>query len=267
METALITGASTGIGYELAHLFAQNHYDLVIIARHQDKLEEMAAQFERKYGVHVIPHVCDLTDPAAPDSIFQEMERQKIHVDVLVNNAGFGIYGLFAASDIKQQLEMVQLNVTALTHLTRLFLSGMVARKSGKILNVASTAAFQPGPLMAVYYATKAYVLFFSEAVANELKGTGVTMTVLCPGPTASQFQRRAGIEKTRLVKTGMMTAAQVARIGYRALMKGQPVVVAGWRNKIFAFLIRFSPRQLAVRIVRALQEERMKQEPPRVHV
>jgi len=174
---------------------------------------------------------------------------------VLVNNAGFGLRGAFVVIDLRQQLKMIQVNVTALTHLTGLLLPGMLARRRGRVLNVASTAAFQPGPLMAVYYATKAYVLSFSEALANETSGSGVSVTALCPGPTETDFRRRAGMENTRLFRAGVMDAAAVARIGYQGMKRGARVVVPGWRNKLLAQSVRFASRAMTAQIARSLQE------------
>jgi len=254
MPTALITGASSGIGLDLAHLFAQDGHDVVLVARSEDKLRELATELERthKIAAHVI--VADLTRPDAPQHIFERAPA----IDILVNNAGFGTSGKFADADLRTELEMIQVNVTALTHLTKLFLAPMLQRGHGRILNVASTAAFQPGPLMAVYYATKAYVLSFSEAIAEELRGTGVTMTVLCPGPTATGFQKTADLGSETLLKVMRpVSSMSVARVGYRALMRGQRVVIPGLKNKIGVQSIRMTPRALATRVVRALQERR----------
>jgi short-subunit dehydrogenase len=175
---------------------------------------------------------------------------------VLVNNAGFGQYGMFAENDLEECLRQIQLNVTTLTHLTRLYLPAMIERKCGRILNVASTAAFQPGPLMAVYFATKAYVLSLSEALANELGGSGVTVTCLCPGPTATEFQKRANITGIRLTRYGCMDARTVAEDGYRALMAGKPMVISGFRNWLLAQSVRFSPRRLVTAVARKIQEQ-----------
>ncbi len=188
-KTALITGASSGIGYELSKLFAQDSYDLVLIARSENKLQDLAAKLQNEFGSQVKVIVQDLGINFAPKTIFSQLQEENITIDVLVNNAGFATYGLFTETDLQAELEMMQVNMVALTHLTKLFLPGMVQRRQGKILNIASTAAFQPGPLMAVYYATKAYVLSFSEAIANELIGTGVTVTVLCPGQQNQVFK------------------------------------------------------------------------------
>jgi uncharacterized protein len=255
-KTALITGASSGIGYELAQLFARDRYNLVLVARSADKLKQIADEFTRQFGISVKIIPLDLSLPDAPTKVFQELQREEITVNVLVNNAGFAAYGFFAETDLNAELQMMQLNTIALTHLTKLFLKEMVSRHEGKILNIASTAAFQPGPLMAVYYATKAYVLSFSEALANELQRTGVTVTALCPGPTESGFQARANMEESKLVSgKRIMDAKTVAQIGYRSLMKGETVVIPGLKNKLLALSVRFTPRNLVTKIVRSMQE------------
>src|SRR3981189_1482485 len=211
-KTALITGASGGIGYELAKLFAGDHCNLVLVARNAERLSQIAGELAGQFGIKVKTVALDLGALPAPKFLFDDLQREGISVEILVNNAGFGVFGEFAQMPEEEILGQLQLNITALTELCRLFLPPMVARCRGKIMNVASTAAFQPGPLMAVYYASKAYVLSFSEAIANELKGTGVTVTALCPGPTESEFQKRAHIENTRLIKSklmGRMTSEQ----------------------------------------------------------
>ena len=254
---ALITGASTGIGYEFAKLFARDGYGLVLVARDEPRLAQVKAELEEQYHAPVKIISKDLARPQAPEELFAELGREGAAIDILVNNAGFGTHGLFAEADPASQLQMMQVNMAALTHLTRLVLPGMVARRSGKILNVASTAAFQPGPLMAVYYATKAYVLSFSEALANELQGTGVRVTVLCPGPTRTEFQRRAGVEETKLMTGQVMGARAVAVAGYRGLMAGTTVVIPGMRNRLLAFAVKYLPRPLVIRAVRKIQEKR----------
>jgi len=253
-QTALITGASAGIGRELAKLFARDHYNLILVARDGSRLAQFADELQRQFGVSARSLPLDLTAASAPQVIFDQLARESISVDVLVNNAGYGKLGAFAEVPLEESLGQIQLNITALTHLTKLLLGPMLARKSGKILNVASTAGFQPGPLMAVYYATKAYVISFSEAVANELKGTGVTVTCLCPGVTDTEFQKRAGTEQTRLFRQMRpMDAKTVARDGYRGLMKGKPLVISGFRNWLLAESLRVSPRKLVTAISRRL--------------
>ncbi len=259
-QTALITGASSGIGYELTKLFAGDGYNLVLIARSQSKLEEIASILTKEFSITVKVIAKDLSLATSPEEIWQELQSQGYTIDILVNNAGFGTYGLFLETQLQSELNMMQLNMVTLTHLTKLFLPEMVARQQGKILNIASTAAFQPGPLMAVYYASKAYVLSFSEALANELQNTGVSVTVLCPGPTESGFQAKANMENSKLFKNQpIMDASKVASIGYRALFNNKTVVISGWKNKLLALSIRFAPRNLVTKIVRNIQQEAQK--------
>ena len=248
-KSALITGASSGIGRDFARLLARDGYHLFLVARSEGKLREVAEEVG-----HASVIVADLASPAAPQKIFDAAGP----VDVLINNAGFGISGPFVETDLKAELEIIQVNIAALTHLTKLFVRPMVARKSGRIMNVASTAAFQPGPLMAVYYATKAYVLSFSEAIADELHGTGVTVTALCPGPTSTGFAAVAGMESSRLFSvTRPMNSEAVARYGIRAMEHGKRVAIPGVANKLMAQSLRVSPRRLVTTIVRKLQEPR----------
>jgi len=253
-STALITGASSGIGLDLAHLFAADGHDLVLVARSEDKLRALAKELEAKHGIEAMVIVADLAKPDAPQQIFVIAPP----VDILVNDAGYGLSGKFAETDLRTELDMIQVNVTALTHLTKLFLTPMLERKRGRILNVASTAAFQPGPLMAVYYATKAYVLSFSEAIAEELRGTGVTVTALCPGPTATGFQKTARMSSEALLELMRpQSSMDVARAGYRALMRGKRIVIPGVKNKLGVQSLRVSPRALVTKVMRALQERR----------
>jgi len=256
-QTALITGASGGIGYELAKLFARDHYNLVLVARSGDKLNQVRAELEGQFGIKVKAVALDLAATPAPKFLFDQLQREGIAVDVLVNNAGFGAFGEFATMAEEEILGQIHLNITALTHLTRLFLPGMLARRGGKIMNVASTAAFQPGPLMAVYYATKAYVLSFTEALANEVAGTGVVVTCFCPGATNTNFQKRAGMENSRLFKKiGAMNVEAVARDGYRGLMAGRTVVISGVQNWLVAESVRFAPRKLVTAVSRWVAEK-----------
>src|SRR6476659_7627023 len=254
-QIALITGASSGIGLDLAQLMAPD-FDLIITARNQSELEKIARELEAKHGnhVHVVP--ADLARPDAPQQIFAEIERRGLPVDILINNAGFGAYGLFAESNLQNDMGMIQLNIAAITLLTKLALPGMLKRKSGKIINFASTPRFQPGPLMSVYYATKAYVIMFSEAIANELKGSGITVTCLCPGATATNFAGRANMEESRLFKLGAMKSRDVAIAGYKGMMAGKGLVIPGFLNKTVAMSVRFSPRKLVTGISRSLQEK-----------
>jgi short-subunit dehydrogenase len=257
--TALITGASSGIGYELALLMGAKGYDLVLVARSTGKLEELKKKLEAGKGVRVTVIGKDLSRESAPREIADELQRSGIHIDVLVNNAGFGDYGHFAGTSWTKEKMMIDLNVRSLTEMTKLFLPGMLERKQGRIMNLASTASFQPGPLMAVYYATKAYVLSFTEAVAEEVRGSGVTLTALCPGPTASGFQAAASIENSKLVKGKKLPSSkEVAEYGYRAMMKGQVVAVQGFMNRLMAGSVRFTPRWLTRRVVKSMQESKL---------
>jgi len=252
-KTALITGASGGIGYELAKLFAHDGYNLVLVARSEKKLNQISKEFTDKSDIKIKILTQDLSIPTTPEEIFTTLQQSGIKVDVLVNNAGFGTYGFFHETDLTAELEMLQVNMVSLTHLTKLFLKDMVKQGYGKILNVSSGAAFQPGPLMAVYYATKAYVLSFSEAISNELEGTGVTVTVLCPGATASGFQQRAAMEESKLVSgQKIMDAETVAKIGYDGLMSNKTVVIPGLKNKLLAEAVRFIPRKTVLKISRS---------------
>jgi uncharacterized protein len=253
-KTALITGASSGIGLELAKLFATDDYDLVLVARSEEKLNNLAEEINREYTVHCAVIATDLSFPRSPREIWEELDEKKIQVDVLVNNAGFGTHGKFAELDLERELNMIDLNVHALTELTGLFLPSMIEKGSGKILNVASTAAFQPGPLMATYFASKAFVLNFSEALANEVKGTGVTVTCLCPGATKTNFESTSG-NSNLFAKTTLATAESVATEAYSALMKGKTTIITGWKNNVLIFLNRFAPRKVVTHVVRNMME------------
>lgn len=257
-KTALITGASSGIGLELARIFAKNKTNLVLVARSGDKLKALSDELIKSAGVKVKVIPADLSILKNCESLVDELKNENITIDYLINNAGFGTSGFFTDTDLQKEIEMINLNITALTYLTKIFAKEMKLRGSGKILNVSSTAAFQPGPLMAVYYATKAYVQSFSEALANELKGTGVTVTALCPGPTASGFQSAANINNVRLVKGRKLpTSAEVALFGYKAMMNGKTVAVHGLMNKIVVQFVRFVPRKIITSVVRKIQETR----------
>lgn len=253
-KTVLITGPSRGIGYELAHLFARDGYSLILVSRSEEELKQMAGDMESQYGVRAVVLPKDLARPEAPQEIHAALQEESIQVDALVNNAGFGLYGLFVETDLQKELDMLQVNLVALTHLTKLFLPGMVERGQGYVLNLSSIAAFEPGPLMAVYYATKAYVLSFSEAIAHELRNSGVTVTALCPGPTRTPFVKLAGVEGTRAFRWGAMNADVVAEIGYRGLMQGKAVVIPGAANKVATRLVRLAPRSLLAPVVEWLQ-------------
>ena len=256
--TALVTGGSGGIGFELAKVLGRNGFDLVLVARKRDTLEAAAGQLEGKFDVRAHVFAADLRRTEAPEAIFDFLQNENIPIEMLINNAGFGVGGEFADTKLQRELEMIQVNIAALTHLTKLFLPPMIKRKSGRVLNVASTAAFQPGPLMAVYYATKAYVLSFSEALAEELRNTDVTVTALCPGPTHTDFANTAEMSRSRLFNTfGIADAADVAKYGFDAMMHGKRLAIPGLRNKILAQANRIAPRALTARITRMAQETR----------
>ena len=258
LKTALVTGASSGIGLEFAKLLAREGHDLVLVARRREALEEVARELAVKHGVAVHVIAKDLAAPDSAAEIFGELETEHIVVDILVNDAGLGLHGRFWETDLERQIEIIQVNVVALTALTGRFLPGMVARGRGRIVNVASTAAFQPGPYMAVYYATKAYVLSFSEALAVELSDTGVTVTALCPGPTVTEFQTAAGLEDTLLFRGPfVMKAEKVARAGWAGAKRGKRVVIPGLANKLLKGIVRFSPRRLVIAVAGRMQEKR----------
>lgn len=256
--TALVTGGSGGIGLELAKVLARNGFDLVLVARKRDTLEAAAGQLEGKFDVRAHVFAADLRRREAPQEIFDFLQNENIPIEVLVNNAGFGLGGEFSETELQRELEMIQVNIAALTHLTKLFLAPMIKRRSGRVLNVASTAAFQPGPLMAVYYATKAYVLSFSEALSEELRNSGLTVTALCPGPTHTDFADTAEMTTSRLFNTfGIADAADVAKYGFDAMMSGKRLAIPGIKNKILAQANRLAPRALSARIARIAQESR----------
>lgn len=255
-QTALITGATGGIGLEIARCCARHGFELVLVARTEQSLSSVATRLAEETGVRCTPMVADLGDPLAPEELAARLAAERITVHALVNNAGFTAYGQFVNFDLHEALDMIQVNVVALTNLTGLLLPSMVGRRSGRILNVSSTAAFLPGPLMTVYHATKAYVLSFSEGLANELQGTGVTVTTLCPGPTATGFQARGRIQETRLIRTGrQMTARAVAEAGFKGMMRGETIVVPGVINKLQTVVVRFLPRAIVTRIMRLVYE------------
>src|SRR5258707_8417054 len=256
MSTALITGASGGIGYELAKLFARDRHNLVLVARSADKLGRVATELQPS-GVTLKTIALDLAAPPAPRFLFDRLQSDGTTIDILVNNAGYGSFGDFAQMPEEKIRGQLDLNIRALTELTRLFLPAMIARRSGRIMNVASTAGFQPGPLMAVYYASKAYVISFSEAIANELHNSGVTVTCFCPGATHTGFAARAGTEKSRLFKKlGSMSAKKVALDGYRAVMEGRTLAIIGAHNWMVAQSTRFAPRKMVTAISRWVAEK-----------
>jgi uncharacterized protein len=245
-KLALITGASAGLGEQFAHLFAQDGHDLVLVARRTDRLETLGARLREAHDVSAHVIAADLADPAAPHRLYEDVAGRGLKVDYLVNNAGFGSNGAFLDLDLGREAEMVEVNCTALLALCHLFGRQMRERGSGRILNIASTAGFQPGPFMATYYATKAFVVSFSEALAHELRGSGVTVTCHCPGATHTEFAARAGLGEAKLFRRpGIATAEDVAHHGYRAMMKGKPLAVHGLLNRIAVQSVRIAPRRI----------------------
>ena len=253
-KTTLVTGASSGIGLELARECAANGHDLVIVARRQERLEDFAQTVRKEFDVNVNIVVMDLSVDGSRKNLFDQVKSKNIEIDYLINNAGFGDYGPFVDSNLDRQIEMVNLNIVALTELTRLFLPDMIGRRQGAILNVASTAAFQAGPMMSVYFATKAFVLHFSEAVANEVHQTGVRVVALCPGTTESEFADTAQAERSLMFNMRKLpTSKQVASYGYVSMIKGKRVAVHGLLNKVLTFFVRLVPRKVVTAIARRM--------------
>ena len=258
MKAALITGASSGIGLELAHVMAKEKHNLVLVARSIDKLNELAAELIETHGIKVQTYKADLSNPKEIENLYQQTQNDDIEVSYLINNAGFGEYGNFIENDWEKLNSMMQLNMVSLVHLTNLYAKDMVSSKFGKIMNVASTAAFQPLPYFGVYAATKSFVLSFSEAIASELKDHGITVTALCPGLTGTGFVDAANMENTKFLdkaKSGMATPEEVAEYGYEAMMKGKTVAVHGMINSVMAQSSRFLPRDLVTTIAKKMQE------------
>ncbi|MNW31301.1 NADP-dependent 3-hydroxy acid dehydrogenase YdfG [compost metagenome] len=254
-KTVLITGVSGGIGKELADRFAKDGFNLVLVARSKGKLLELAKEYQKQHGTHALVIAKDVASPGVPEEIFAELKEKGIVVDYLVNNAGFGLYGTFLETNLKEETNMIDVNIKALTIMTKLFLPDMVKRGQGGVMNVASLVAFFPGPMMSIYYATKAYVLSFTEALENELSGTGVTVTALCPGVTSTGFVDRSGMGDSKLIKNGaIMEAGQVAEEGYRGFLRGDTIIIPGARNRLMAFIPRLLPRKWVTRMVRSTQ-------------
>jgi len=254
-KTALITGASNGIGLELAWVHARQGDNLVLVARNKMKLDELKTEIEKKHKVNVHTIGKDLSLKDAALNIFNELKKASIKIDYLINNAGFGHLGAFAGNSWEKEGQMIELNITALTQFTKLFLPAMLERGSGRIMNVGSVASFMPGPFMAVYYATKAYVLSFSEALNAEVRSKGVTVTALCPGPTASGFQDAADMKGIKMLETFKMPSSKtVAEYGYKAMMKGKAVAIHGTLNRLMVGSLRISPRSLVVTVVGWMQ-------------
>ena len=257
MKTAIITGASAGIGMELARVLAKAGHPLILVARSEEKLSALKNELEKKHRVSVDYLVKDLSEKNACQEIFDAVQLKKIEIDILINNAGFGDFSDFANADWEKLNQMIQLNITALTHLTKLFLPQMIAKRYGRIMNVASVAAFQPGPYMAVYFATKAYVLSFSEALSGELKETGVSISTLCPGPTESNFMEVSNMSESAFIKGKKFPSSlSVAEYGYKSMMQGKTVAIHGTGNYFLANLNRFVPRKWVVGITSKLMRK-----------
>lgn len=258
---ALITGATSGIGYELAKLFAQDGYNLVIVARTEEDLQRCAGELSRQYGIQVTPIAKDLFQPNAAFELYNEVQGKGLRVDVLVNDAGQGEFGLFLEQDIHRLLDIIQLNVSSLTVLTHAFLKDMVARNDGKILQLASIASDLPGPWQAVYHATKAYVLHLSEALVRELKDTKVTITSLQPGATDTDFFNKADMQESKILDSKLSDPAQVAKDGYEALMRGDDKVVSGFKNKVMVAMSHVLPDQAVAAQTEKMQEPKHKEQ------
>lgn len=257
-KTALITGASSGIGRDLATVFAREGYDLIITARREERLQTIKKELESRFNCTINVFACDLAEVESPEKLYRFVNDASLTISVLVNNAGIGDFGLFSDSDWQKIAIMLNLNITSLTHLTHLFLPDLMRQEKAYIMNVASTAAFQPGPLMSVYYATKHYVLAFSEAIANELSSTGVVVSALCPGPTASEFQEVSNMEKSKLFELfPVASSADVAEFGYRALMKEKQVAIYGFLNKVGAKITPLLPKKWVTSAVRIIMDRK----------
>ncbi len=253
-ETVLITGASSGIGLELAKRFAADGSDLILVARRTDRLVELAHLLKEQHGVVATILSYDLSQPDAPQKLVDEIHALGKHVDILINNAGFGQLGEFTTISLERQLNMIQLNISVVVALTHLLLPGMKERKKGAVLNIGSTASFQPGPNVAVYYATKAFVLSFSEALWKELLGTGVTVSCLCPGPTKTEFGNESAMHDTPVFKHNAMNVEEVAQKGYQAIRRRKRLVIPGIVNNILATSVRFTPRAMLLEVMSKLQ-------------
>lgn len=250
-KNVLVTGSSSGIGYELCKQFAFHNHNLILVSRDTQRLITFADELQKKFNISIKVISKDLTALTAANEIYDELNKESINVDILVNNAGFNVYGPFWETELLRELQMIQLNLISLTQLTKLVLPSMLKRRFGRIMNIGSTGSYVPGPLNAVYCATKAYVLSFSEAIAEELTGSGVTVTTLCPGATATDFARRANMDDTKLFQGRTMDAKNVAEIGYRALIEGRRTVIAGTGNKFLVYSTKLMPRSIVARMVK----------------
>lgn len=256
-QTALITGATSGIGYELAKIHAQNKFNLVLVARNATRLVEVKKELESTYGIEAITFPCDLSKPENIKKLTDFTDKQLFKIDHLINNAGIGVFGKLWETNLEDHLKLIQLNVNALVSLTHHYSEKMVVNGNGRILNVASTAAFMPGPFMSTYFASKAFVLSFGEAVHSELDGTGISVTTLCPGPTETGFEAAAsGMKKSGLfTKSKVASPYEVAKDGFDTMMNGKPLIISGWVNKFNAFSIRLSPRNMVTAITKSIMK------------
>jgi short-subunit dehydrogenase len=255
-HTALVTGASSGIGAEMARVLAEHGHNLVLVARRAERLEALRAELELRYGISAVVISADLSGSNAGQELYNDVSRSNIEINILVNNAGFNVYGPFTETDLESERRMIQVNVVAVVELTKRFARDMVQRGFGRILNLGSTGSFAPAPLDSLYAASKAFVLSFSEALAEELKGTGVAVTVLCPGPTETEFAASAGMLETKIFSGRLMPAQKVAAIGYRAMMRGQTTVIAGLANQFQILSMRFAPRALVAKVAKGLMRK-----------
>jgi len=256
MSYALITGASSGIGLELAKLFAKDKHNIILIARREERLKQLSRDLENEYKIKTLVISKDLSQPQSAQEIYDLLKQNDITVDYLINNAGFIVYGKFSETNWSEEHKMIQLHMVTLTHLIKLFLPDMLRKKNGKILNIGSTGSFVPGPFNAVYCATKNYTLSLSEAIAEELNGTGVTITALCPGGTKTEFAEKANIKNSFDHSFGMMESNKVAKVGYKALMKGKRVAIPGMLNKTQIFSIRFTPRIVLSKLIKLMMSK-----------
>ena len=253
-EAVLITGGSKGIGFELSRRFAHDHNNIVLVARNASNLSTAAKALRKAFSIEVMTIPADLSDSRSPQRIFSMLQRQRISITELVNNAGFGLHGKFVTLGLQDQMCMMQVNMASLVAFTRLFLPEMIQRKNGGILNIASTAAFFPGPFMALYYATKTFVLNFSEALREELMHSGITISTLCPGPTKSHFHIRSQIDRTRLLKSKlfpMMSASVVAERGYTGYRRGRRVIIPGVLNKMSVAIAEILSLRMRAKLIK----------------
>lgn len=250
MKNVLITGSTLGIGYEIAKLYAKDNNNLILVARNKERLESVKAELLSSYNINVHIISADLAKEDSIDKVLNYIDKENLDIDVLINNAGIGSFGYFNETDIQKELTLIDLNIKSLVKLTRVFLEKMTLKNSGEILNVASVAGFCAGPKMANYYASKAYVLSFTEAIREEFKGRGIRVSCLCPGPVDTPFIKSSGMQKNGLVKDTMMSANDVAKIAYTEFKKGKAIIIPGLKNKLLITMNKFAPRSLVRKII-----------------